>query len=513
MKAQSRDIPSSKYFLPKLLFFALMIFAGPILISCSDGSSDSGGSNGPDDSPDLPIFINVIGDAGIGDIGSLGQTAAWGDFNSDGCQDLFVANTDFVTPNVFLFENNCDGTFRNVTSESGISDIPLRSAAWADFDNDGRLDLIVGTIMVSAPPILYKNLDGSTFLDVSRDRGLTLEGSTVKTIVWADYDLDGFVDFFQAGTGKSFLYHNEGDGSFREVSEQSGVGPISSADSALWFDFNNDGFPELFVAKTTPGFYLNNGDGSFTEIAAQAGLLGAENGSPLVACAADYNRDGNIDLYLGNIGIGNTLYRNNGDGTFSDVTMATGTSDVGDARTCAWVDIDGDGWIDIVSTNHFSPTRVFRNLSGVAFVDVVSELGVEFPIDVFAASWGDFNRDGFMDGLFTGHIGNVLLQNGGTSSNFLIFELVGNGVSSNVSAIGARVSISSSSGVQVREVSGGKGCCEQDMLPVHFGLGNDRLVDVVVDWPGGGDCFFTDVDVDGGRIYTIFQDGCDIVAR
>lgn len=490
-----------------ILFFPVIA----CLTSCSEQSTDSEGSG---DFAELPDFSNVINEAGIGDIGPLGQTAAWGDFNNDGCQDLFIANTDdFDMPNVFLFKNNCNGTFTDVTLGSGIFDEPIRSSSWADFDSDGLVDLIVGTIMVSDPPILYKNLDGNLFLDVTEEAGINRIGSTTNHVLWADYDLDGFVDFFQAGVGLSFLYHNEGDGTFSDVTEESGLSLVRTANSAIWFDSDEDGFPDLFITGNDSSmFYINNGDKTFTEIAGDAGLAEPLNLIALAACPADFNNDGLVDLYVINLGPRNTLYRNDGGNKFSDVTAGSGAEDVGDARNCAVVDFDGDGWIDIISTHHFAPTKLFRNLGNETFVDVTSQLGVNLPSNVFAAAWADFNRDGFMDGILTGHMGDVLLQNGGTSSNFLIFELVGDGVNSNVSAIGAKVSVSSSSGVQVREVSGGKGCCDQDMLPVHFGLGNDRLVDIVVDWPGGGSCFFSDVDVDGGRFYTIFQDGCDIAA-
>ncbi|MGH7902089.1 MAG: ASPIC/UnbV domain-containing protein, partial [Thermodesulfobacteriota bacterium] len=153
-------------------------------------------------------------------------------------------------------------------------------------------------------------------------------------------------------------------------------------------------------------------------------------------------------------------------------------------------------------------TKVFRNLGNEMFIDVASQLGVELPIDVFAAPWGDFNRDGFMDGFLTGHIGNALLQNGGTSSNFLVLELVGDGDSTNRSAIGARVEVFTPSGMQVREVSGGKGCCEQDMLPVHFGAGMDKTADIIIRWNAEDECSFQDVNIEGGRIFVVFEDNC-----
>lgn len=477
------------------------------ITSCSSGSGDSGST------ADLPDFANVILALGIGDIGELGQTAAWGDFNGDGRQDLIVSNTDRITPNVFLFGNN-GSSFVDVTIQSGISDLPLRSAAWADFNNDGLLDL-VGGIPAVAPAILYENKGGGVFVDVSEDAGITVDGIIGHTI-WADYDADGFVDFFQASFGVSFLYHNEGDETFSEVSSDSGLGDFFITNSAVWFDFNNDGFPDLFLANDGLNtLYRNNGNGTFTNITVASGVGGNAGWDSVASCVGDYNNDGFLDLYVVNIldnaPVRNALYRNNGNGTFTDVTLQTGTEDVGDGRTCAWVDFDGDGRIDLFTTNHLNPTKFFRNLGNGEFVDVAVQVGLNTPIDVFAAPWGDFNNDGFMDVFLNGHLGEALMENSGTATNFLVIELVGDGVFTNISAIGSRVEASTSSGSQIREVSGGRGCCEQDMLPVHFGLGDEEEADIRVEWPSGAACVFNNVDVQGGRRFLIFEEGCDML--
>jgi hypothetical protein len=456
--------------------------------------------------------VNVIQQLGIGDVGVLGQTAAWGDFNNDGRQDLIVSNTDFSTPNVFVFRNT-GNSFLDVTVQSGISDLPLSSASWADFDNDDLLDLVVGTIMLGAPPILYKNMSGGVFGDVSEEAGITVEGSVIGHTIWVDYDADGLVDLFQANTGVSFLYRNEGDGTFSEVSSDSGLGDFFLTNSAILFDFNNDGFPDLFLANDGLNtLYRNNGNGTFTDITVAAGVGGDPDWDSVAACVGDYNNDGFIDLYVVNIFsntlVRNALYRNNGNGTFTDVTLQTETDDVGDGRTCAWVDFDGDGRIDLFTTNHLNPTKFFRNVGNGEFDDVASQVRVDSPIDVFAAPWGDYNNDGFMDVFLNGHLGEALMENSGTPNNFLIIELVGDGVSTNTSAIGTRVEVSTSSSSQIREVSGGKGCCEQDMLPLHFGVGSEGEVDIGIEWTSGAVCDFNNVDVQGGRRFLISEEGC-----
>lgn len=496
-----------KIYLLFVLFSFCVVF---FLTSCLDGSGSSEGS------VNLPTFADVSDEVGIGDVVGLGQTAAWGDFNGDGCQDLIVANADVGSSfrNVFLFKNNCNGKFSDVTAGSGILDLPHRSAAWADFNNDGFLDLVVGTIMAGAPPILYKNQGGGIFDDVSLEAGITKEGGIVGHTIWVDYDRDGWVDLFQANETfvvESFLYHNEGDGTFKEVSEGSGLGEFNITNSAIWFDFNNDGFPDLFLAnKGLNKLYLNNGNGTFTDITDDAQVGGDPEWNSVAACVGDFNGDRFFDLYVVNISSPrNALYRNNSDGTFTDITFEAGTEDVGDGRTCAWVDFDNDGRLDLFTTNHVKPNRLFRNRGNGNFIDVASEVGIESPIDVFAATWGDYNNDGFMDVFLNGHSGTGLMENSGTQNNFLIIKLIGNGQTTNTSAIGTRVAVSTPSGIQIREVSGGRGCCEQDMLPIHFGIGNENEVDIQVQWTDGDECSFPDVNVEGVRLFQISEDACD----
>ena len=492
-------------------FFFLLIlgsyFTINLLASCS-GSSGSSNNN----SSTIPTFEDVSARAGLSGIGGLGGTAAWGDFNNDGFQDLILAASLIFFNNISLSMNNGNGTFSDVTEGSRILDVRTRSVAWADFNNDGLLDFVIGTIMIGEPPILYQNEGDGIFLDVSQSAGITKEGGVIGHTIWADYDKDGWVDLFQANTTdsvRSFLYHNEGDGTFSEVSEGSGLGEFIT-NSAIWFDFNNDGFPDLFLANDGLNiFYLNNGNGTFTDVTNSAGVGGDPNWNSVAACVGDFNGDRFFDLYVVNISSPrNALYRNNGDGTFTDITFEAGTEDVGDGRTCAWVDFDNDGRLDLFTTNHVKPNRLFRNRGNGNFIDVASEVGIESPIDVFAATWSDYNNDGFMDVFLNGHSGTGLMENSGKQNNFLIIKIIGNGQTTNTSAIGTKVEVSTSSGIQIREVSGGRGCCEQDMLPLHFGVDQEKEVDIKVKWTDENVCTFNTVDVEDESLFMISEDEC-----
>lgn len=473
-------------------------------------------------------------ETGIPFIGQIGQVATWGDYNLDGWPDLFISNSDRnrrrkksrqggsanSTPEQktvqrsFFFVNE-EGQFKELSNDFGIPNSRYQSATWADYDNDGFPDLLLGTKRAGMPPQLYRNIDGVSFLDVSSKAGITKKGSTITHGIWADYDNDGNVDFFQSGKGLSFLYKNKGDGTFHEVSESSKLGGKILSNSALWFDSNNDGYQDLFLANMGLNkLYLNKGDGTFLDITESSGLGGEEMWNSTSACSGDYNADGYLDIYVNNIGRaeGNALYRNNKDGTFTNITSETDTGDMGDGRTCAWIDFDADGKLDLFTTNHVFPNKLYRNLGNDVFKDVAPIVGIDKPIiDVFSATWGDYNKDGFMDVFLNGHIGTGLMKNSGNSNNSVTLNLIGNSLVTNTSAIGARVEIVSGDETQVREVSGGRGCCEQDMLPVYFGIGQNKSIDIKVKWPSGETCLFKDIMVDKVSRYTIHELKCDII--
>ncbi len=432
-------------------------------------------------------FTDVTARAGVGDTG-YGQGCAAGDYDNDGDQDLYVTN---LGPNVF-YQNNGDGTFTDVTAKAGVGDRGWgTSCAFADYDHDGDLDLYV---------VNYLDFTVETHQEC-RARGYP---------IYCGVDVyDGVADV---------LYRNDGQGRFTDVTKPSGVyNPEGKGFGVVWFDYDNDADLDIYVVNDMVRnfLYRNQGDGTFEDVSLMAGAGYNEEGMPEAGMgtdAGDFNRDGLLDLFVTNYqGETNTLYLNEGNGFFTDIALASGAGQAS-WRYLGWgtrfFDHDNDGDLDIfVANGHINDNieewddigtyaqqnYLFDNTgaegeSPFRFRDISATLLADFTREAVSrgAAFGDYDNDGDLDILVTNvAAAPVLLRNdGGNRRNWLGVRVVG--TRANRDAIGARVKVVSGSLVQVGEVRSGSGYLCQNDLRLLFGLNQHATVDsVIVRWPGG----------------------------
>ena len=378
---------------------------------------------------------------------------------------------------------NDRGIFVDVAGPVGLADAEgTRAAAWGDYDGDGDADLYVGFGATGPPDRLYRN-DGGTFVDVAAEVGVARVGET-RQPSFVDYDGDGDLDLFVAfRDGPNALYRNDG-ASFSEVSESAGVGDSRRTVGVAWFDMDGDADLDLFVANQNgdeDAVYRNGGDGTFVEIAEELGMnrpgRPEEEGSVGVALG-DYDNDGDVDLFVASYGP-DVLWRNDGDGTFTDVAVGTPLAGNEHSVGAAWADYDHDGWLDLyvairVTGEAETADHLFRNVGGV-FEEAIPE-----PLRAKGAShgvaWADFDNDGDLDLSLT----NVSEEGG--------HPLYLNGMSARSSARSIQVGVTDEQGYWTRagatitlqdEASGyvsarvldtGGGYDAQGVTPAHFGL-------------------------------------------
>jgi enediyne biosynthesis protein E4 len=520
----------------------------------------------------LPLgvqFVNVARDAGLRSktifgsekanrylLETTGCGAAFFDFDGDGWLDIFLVNgTRFEAkyargeqPTNRLYKNNRDGTFTDVTLAAG-----LQRSGWGqgvcvgDYDNDGHDDLFVSYWGDCA---LYRNNGDGTFTDVAKKAGVTTRTITGLQrwntgCAFIDYDRDGHLDLFVANYidfdlktapvpesgpclykgrmvacgppglqgGKNILFHNNGDGTFSDVSEKSGILKTKGTYSlgVLTADFDNDGWPDIYVANdsTSSALLKNNHDGTFTDIAVEAGVAFSPDGKPqagMGVAAIDFDCDGNLDLVKTNFA-GDTinLYRNLGDMIFDDQTFQSGLGK--NTRYLGWgvgaVDIANSGWPDIFICNgHVYPEMgetgtesgyrqhklLYRNLGNGKFADITSESGAGIleMVSGRGCAFGDFDNDGDIDVLVNcvNDFPQLLRCDQSVKANWLKVKTIG--VKSNRSGIGARVSCTTAGGHrQIDEVRSGGSYMSQNDLRVHFGLGTANSAEIEIHWPSG----------------------------
>ena len=410
-------------------------------------------------------FVDHTAQAGL-DVQLGGLNLIQADYNNDGCTDILVLRGAWEFPQrKSLLRNNCDGTFTDVTAAAGLAEpaTQTQAAVWADIDNDGYLDLFVAN--EASPAQLFRNRGDGTFEDISHKAGIDRVAYS-KAVVAADYDNDGYVDFFVSNlNGDNFLYHNNHDGTFTEVAAQAGVQKPWQSFPAMFFDYDNDGWPDLLVGSyyvsvdedlrsylgLTPSaetmkLYKNLGNGTFRDVTEEVGLNRVF--MPMGSNFGDIDNDGYLDVYLGtgNPSYGsllpNVLLHNKEGKFFSDVTAASGTGELHKGHAVAFADIERNGREDLLE-----------------------EVGGAVPGDAHAFR---------------------LFQNPGNGNDWINLKLVG--VKSNRSAIGARIKVTvENEGKGSRSIYrtvGSGGSFGASPLEQHIGLGKSaRISQVEVWWP------------------------------
>jgi hypothetical protein len=438
--------------------------------------------------------------------GGASRSVNFIDYDNDGDLDLYVSNGKRFGQYSFLY-NNSGGVFTRVLGTGPVNDsLPFDGASWADFDNDGNIDMCAVTWYDSVS-VLYKNDGGGAFTFITgspivSDRGFS------ETCSWGDYDNDGLVDLIVTNSrnsnSKNRLYRNLGSGNFERIDSGAiflDVGILSRG--VNWVDIDGDGKLDLFIANesgSTNYMYKNNGDGYFTKV---TGISPTTSGGVSWSSSwGDYDNDGDLDLFVANNNNQkNFLFRNDGNFTFTRITSDPLVNENGYFACSGWGDYDNDGDLDMFITQAYGPGNVYlknhlyKNLlieSGtptfekITSGDIVNDSGYTYGF-----AWADWDADGDLD-LFAAttygeNQNNLAYLNDGNSNKWLEIKL--KGVNTNRSAIGSKVKVKATIGGisrwLLREVSGQSGYCGQN-LDLHFGLGDAVIIDSLkIEWQSG----------------------------
>ena len=488
---------------------------------------------------------------------TTGCGVAFYDYDNDGWLDIFLVNGSRLEgfpagqePTSHLFKNNRDGSFIDVTAKAGLTHSGWgQGVCIGDYDNDGFDDLFV---TYYGKNVLYRNNGDGTFTDVSEKAGVSGKKKRWGTgCAFVDYDRDGRLDLFVANYidldlatapvpesgpclykgvmvacgppgligGKNILYHNNGNGTFSDVSESAGITQANGTFGlgVLTADFDNDGWPDIYVANdsTPSALYQNKKNGKFVDVGMEAGCVLSPDGKPqagMGVSAADYDLDGNLDIVKTNFaGDTPSLYHNRGNWNFEDTTFTAGLG----AHTqylgwgCGFLDLDNDGWADILICNgHVYPEveqlkteagyaqrkLLYRNLRNGRFEDISMQAGtaISAPSASRGCAFGDFDNDGDIDVVVNTVNGypQLLRCDSSLQNNWIKAKTIG--TKSNRSGIGARLKCitrppdEKNAHEQIDEVRSGGSYISQNDLRIHFGLGKAERVEVLeIHWPSG----------------------------
>jgi hypothetical protein len=540
------------------LFFLMQTCSSPLSAPSQQKAADASSNK-------IAYFVDEAAKAGLTAKNTFGgvdtkkyiiETTGTGvaifDYDNDGWPDIFVVNGTTLeplpgapAPTSHLYHNNHDGTFTDVTEKAGLADTGWgQGVCVGDYDNDGHEDLFV---TYYGKNVLYHNNGNGTFTDVSNKAHVAGTGSAWSTgCAFLDYDRDGKLDIFVAtyvdfnvktapapgerascvwkgvpvmcgprglSWGKNILYHNNGDGTFEDVTTKAKIDQTNGhyGFSVSTFDFDDDGWTDIYVAcDSTPSIlYRNNHDGTFTDVAVTAGAAFNEDGKEQAGMGStigDYNGDGHLDIFKTNFSDDTaTLYRNNGDGTFDDVTFSAGLGLY--TKYLGWgtmfLDVDNDGWPDLLLVNghvypevdsqhlgsdYREPRILYHNRGNGTFEDISANAGP--AITAVNSGRGLAVGDLWNDGRISAVISNMnapvsLLVNQVKSPNhWIAFKTAG--TKSNRDGIGAKIRMKVGDRVLVDEVRSGSSYDSNSDVRVHFGLAAATKLDwVEVRWPSG----------------------------
>ena len=431
-------------------------------------------------------FQDVSSQAGINNTGK-NYGVAIGDYDNDGHEDIYVSRHNSSN---LLYRNNGDGTFTDVAPQAGVAHQGATTCSvWGDIDNDGDLDLYLGNR--DEPNLLYLNNGDGTFTDISESSGVNTLYRT-RAVLFGDIDKDGFIDLYVANmTAYNYMFRNNGDLTFTDITEESNTQDFGVAMGSLFFDYDNDGDLDLYLthdANQPYILYQNDGAGRFTDVSAQSNANYAGQG--MGVDVGDANNDGFLDIYITNL-YANALLLNNGDGTFSEITAEAGVGDLGMGWGTLWLDCDNDGRSDIYVSNdsYFSPypNLLYQNMGDNTFQSIGQNSPLASMYGGYGAASADFNNDGQVDIFLAnnGNDGNQLFMNrNNTGNNWVKVKLRGN--QSNRAAIGARVEIEAGGKKMIDEVTAGASYASQSSFVLHFGLAEAEVADRLrIRWPSG----------------------------
>ena len=463
-------------------------------------------------------FVDIAPSLGLDTIGAAGGSIV-DDFDNDGFLDVIETSFDPCQP-MRAFGNNGDGTFSDVSTRSQLGEqLGGINSVQTDFNNDGLLDIFVmrGGWQWPMRNSLLRNNGNGTFSDVTFESGLLSVDHPTHSAAWADFDNDGWLDVFIGHEHTpSQLFRNKGDGTFEDVSTRAGVNRVAFTKGVTWGDYDDDGYPDLYVSNYGEDNFLyhNKRDGTFEDVAKQVGVEQPRWSFP--TWFWDYDNDGRLDLFVASYFFGNgewvrpylglprqgdsmKLYRNTGHGTFSDVTKEVGLDRSVAAMGANFGDLDNDGFLDFYlgtgapTYTALMPNLLYRNQNGRSFVDISSSSGTGHLQKGHGVSFADLDNDGDEDifenlgGAVPGDKYNtVLFANPGHGNNWISIKLIG--VKSNRAAIGAKIKLTlqeagTKLAIRYREVSSG-GSFGSSPLMQHIGIGKaTRIASIEITWP------------------------------